>query len=59
MLNINILYHQSDLILYDTACDGENDFACADGDCINADWRCDGESDCSDGSDEKNCLQSR
>lgn len=35
----------------------ENEFACDQGLCINADWKCDGQRDCEDASDEKNCCK--
>eukprot|EP00106_Octopus_bimaculoides_P010253 XP_014777695.1 PREDICTED: atrial natriuretic peptide-converting enzyme-like [Octopus bimaculoides] len=34
-----------------------NDFACTNKKCIMKEWVCDGESDCSDASDEANCLK--
>uniref|UniRef100_A0A3B3E196 Low-density lipoprotein receptor-related protein 2 n=1 Tax=Oryzias melastigma TaxID=30732 RepID=A0A3B3E196_ORYME len=35
---------------------GSNEFQCTNGQCINIDWRCDGTKDCTDDSDELNCL---
>ena len=34
-----------------------NEFRCADGQCIDLPWRCDDDVDCDDGSDEQNCSK--
>ena len=34
-----------------------NEFRCADGQCIDLPWRCDHDVDCDDGSDEQNCSK--